>query len=146
MRRAIRRVADVAGRLRPIVTYPNAVLKQKCTPVAFAPSTAGTAAPTVAPPPHYQVAADLITTVRDGDGLGLAAPQVGKVQWEVAVVARDHVMACRPATVAEHAAIAHSALYAVVVYYGVKCVLCGAGVLRVECGLWCVVCGVSLLC
>ena len=137
MRRAIRRVADVAGRLRPIVTYPNAVLKQKCTPVAFAPSTAGTAAPTVAPPPHYQVAADLITTVRDGDGLGLAAPQVGGALGGGFV----HVITSWPVGQPQlrstlRLPIVHC--MRCVVCYGVKCVLCGAGVWRVACGVsWC---------
>ncbi len=62
-------MTDVAGRLRSVVTYPHPVLKQKCSPVSF--PLMGAQAVQIP-----QLAADMITTVKDGDGLGLAAPQV----------------------------------------------------------------------
>lgn len=51
----------------PIVTYPNEVLRQPTEPVTFPLS-----------PAMKKLTKDMIDTVKNADGIGLAAPQVGK--------------------------------------------------------------------
>ncbi len=72
------RVAGALGRVLPIVTYPNPVLRKKCAEVVFTTAASSGAPWSPAVSAVAQVAADLIATVKAGDGLGLAAPQVGR--------------------------------------------------------------------
>ena len=51
----------------PILTYPNKILRQPTEPVTFPLS-----------PAIKKLTKDMIDTVRKADGIGLAAPQVGK--------------------------------------------------------------------
>ncbi len=51
----------------PIVTYPNKILRQPTEPVTFPLSKE-----------MKKLTLDMIDTVRKADGIGLAAPQVGK--------------------------------------------------------------------
>jgi peptide deformylase len=51
----------------PILTYPNDILRKPTEPVSFPLSKA-----------MLQLTQDMIDTVRNADGIGLAAPQVGK--------------------------------------------------------------------
>lgn len=51
--------------VRPIVLYPNAILKTRCQPVDWRD------------PEVQQVAQDLIDTMQAGPGVGVAAPQIG---------------------------------------------------------------------
>lgn len=51
----------------PILTYPNEVLRKPTEPVSFPLS-----------PAIKKLTKDMIDTVRKADGIGLAAPQVGK--------------------------------------------------------------------
>lgn len=53
--------------IRKLVIYPADILRRKCSPVS---NLADAAVQTLA--------ADLLATVRDQDGLGLAAPQIGE--------------------------------------------------------------------
>jgi len=55
------------GRLLKVLTYPHATLRAKCERIAISPPA----------PSALQLAADLLATVREQNGLGLAAPQVG---------------------------------------------------------------------
>ncbi len=51
----------------PILTYPNEILRKPTEPVSFPLS-----------PEIKKLTKDMIDTVRSADGIGLAAPQVGK--------------------------------------------------------------------
>ena len=51
----------------PILTYPNEILRNPTQPVSFPLS-----------PEIKKLTKDMIDTVRNADGIGLAAPQVGK--------------------------------------------------------------------
>jgi peptide deformylase len=51
----------------PILTYPNEILRKPTQPVSFPLS-----------PEIKKLTKDMIDTVRNADGIGLAAPQVGK--------------------------------------------------------------------
>jgi peptide deformylase len=51
----------------PILTHPNKILRQPTEPVAFPLS-----------PEIQKLTKDMIDTVKKADGIGLAAPQVGK--------------------------------------------------------------------
>ena len=51
----------------PILTYPNEILRKPTQPVSFPLS-----------PDIKKLTKDMIDTVRKADGIGLAAPQVGK--------------------------------------------------------------------
>jgi peptide deformylase len=51
----------------PIITYPNKILRQPAEPVTFPLSKE-----------MVKLTQDMVDTVRKADGIGLAAPQVGK--------------------------------------------------------------------
>ena len=59
--------------IREVLTYPNPVLKQKAEPVAEIT------------PEIRQLAADMVETMYEYDGIGLAAPQVGELTRLVTV-------------------------------------------------------------
>ena len=65
----------LGGRLLKILTYPNPLLREKCLAVKSFPYE----------PSILQLAADLLTTVKAQNGLGLAAPQVGSLSQLVAL-------------------------------------------------------------
>lgn len=54
------------GRVRPIVRYPDPVLASRCDPAGYLNG-----------PELLQLAADLLATMYDAQGRGLAAPQIG---------------------------------------------------------------------
>jgi peptide deformylase len=63
------------GRLLKILTYPNPLLREKCLAVKSFPYESSI----------LQLAADMLTTVKAQNGLGLAAPQVGSLSRLVAL-------------------------------------------------------------
>ncbi len=65
----------------PIVRYPAQVLRAKCRPVTEVTER------------HRTLAADMIETMRDAHGVGLAAPQVG-VEEQLAVIDVSHDPEC----------------------------------------------------
>lgn len=67
--------------LRPIVRYPEPVLRAKCRPI------------TTVTDEHRQLAKDMIETMRGANGVGLAAPQVG-VDLQLAVIDVSHDPDC----------------------------------------------------
>ncbi len=67
--------------LRPIVRFPEPVLRAKCRPV------------TTVTDEHRQLAEDMIETMRDANGVGLAAPQVG-IDLQLAVIDVSHDPEC----------------------------------------------------
>jgi peptide deformylase len=66
---------------RPIVRYPESVLRAKCRPIASVTEE------------HRQLAEDMIETMRAANGVGLAAPQVG-VDVKLAVIDVSHDPEC----------------------------------------------------
>jgi peptide deformylase len=67
--------------IRPIVRYPDAVLRAKCRAV-------GEITPEI-----RALAADMLETMREANGVGLAAPQVG-VDLQLAVIDCSHNPDC----------------------------------------------------
>jgi peptide deformylase len=67
--------------VRPIVYYPNKVLFARCKPV------------TAVTPEVRELAADMIETMHDASGVGLAAPQVA-VDLQLAVIDVSHNPQC----------------------------------------------------
>jgi peptide deformylase len=65
----------LGGRLLKILTYPNPLLREKCLAVKSFPYESSI----------LQLAADMLTTVKAQNGLGLAAPQVGSLSRLVAL-------------------------------------------------------------
>lgn len=59
--------AYLAGMIRPILLHPDPRLKKRCVPV-------GTPSPA-----HRALAEDMLATMYDAPGVGLAAPQVGEM-------------------------------------------------------------------
>ncbi len=67
--------------VRKIVRYPEPVLRAKCRPV------------TEVTPEIRALAADMLETMREADGVGLAAPQIA-VDVQLAVIDVSHNPAC----------------------------------------------------
>lgn len=63
-------MAGIVGRVRTIALYPAPVLRKKTVPAVYSGPNGALS------PPLAQLAADLVATTRDGEGLGMAAPQV----------------------------------------------------------------------
>jgi peptide deformylase len=67
--------------LRPVVLYPAPVLSTKCRPI------------TTVKDEHRTLVADMLETMKDEHGVGLAAPQVG-VDLQLAVIDVSHDPQC----------------------------------------------------
>ncbi len=67
--------------IRKIVLYPEAVLRAKCREIPAATAE------------HHQLAEDMLETMRDANGVGLAAPQIG-VDLQLAVIDVSHNPQC----------------------------------------------------
>ncbi len=70
-----------AGMIMPIVQYGDAVLRKKCKPLTEVTAE------------HHKLAQDMIETMEDASGVGLAAPQVG-IDLQFAVVDVSHDPDC----------------------------------------------------
>ena len=67
--------------IREIVQYGHPVLRQRCRPVTLVNDT------------HHQLVSDMLETMVDAHGVGLAAPQVGE-DIRLAVIDVSHDPAC----------------------------------------------------
>lgn len=74
-------VAPILQMLRKIVLYPDPVLRARCRNIATATDE------------HRQLAADMLETMREANGVGLAAPQVG-ADVQLAVIDVSHNSEC----------------------------------------------------